>query len=212
MAAARIEVMPIALPSVRAVSRPLSAMPNTGLRVASRAACRPGSEKQAMTKAAARLSCCSTRRQSGATTSSTWRWVSMPGGPSARARHSISGPPALRNDSTAVSIARVTASLLLGLMTMMRSLMRGQCSRILGATQTGRGADLRKNVSRETLSGIPQLQEMQNDPMDQKIELVFQGDDLDHFRSVLASSGPELRRFGGKEAANARNSGRAREA
>ena len=31
-------------------------------------------------------------RQSGATTSSTWRWVSMPGGPSLSVMQSMTGP------------------------------------------------------------------------------------------------------------------------
>ena len=73
-----------------------------------------------MTKASARSR--SMVRQSGATTSSTWRWVSMPGGPSASVMQSMTGPPSKRNPSRARAMSSVTVTLLLGLMTRMRAL------------------------------------------------------------------------------------------
>jgi len=54
----------------------------------SRAACSPGSLKQAMTKAEQSLSRWRTMALTGATTLSTWACVSMPGGPSFRVTHS----------------------------------------------------------------------------------------------------------------------------
>src|SRR5712692_1603628 len=104
-------------PNVSAVRMPHSAMPSTGLRVASRALCRPGSLKQATTKAAASLSRARMVRQSGAMTLSASLWLSIPGGPSARVTHSIAGPPGMRSGASPSSIAAVTATVELGLMT-----------------------------------------------------------------------------------------------
>ena len=104
------------------MSMPHSAIPSTGRAVASRASCRPGSLKQAITKAAA-SSRARIRRAIGCTTCSTWAWVSMPGGPSASVTHSIDGPPAMRKGATARSIALVTASLELGLITTIGALI-----------------------------------------------------------------------------------------
>src|SRR6266851_397250 len=104
-------------PSVNAARMPHSAMPSTGLRVASRALCRPGSLKQATTKAAASLSRARMVRQSGAMTLSASLWLSIPGGPSARVTHSIAGPPGMRSGASPSSIAAVTATVELGLMT-----------------------------------------------------------------------------------------------
>jgi hypothetical protein len=57
-------------------------MPSTGFAVASRAENRPGSLKQAMTKAAFSGSASPIARQSGAITASASVWLSTPGGPS----------------------------------------------------------------------------------------------------------------------------------
>src|SRR3984893_8840179 len=114
-------MMPKRWPRVSAARMPHSAMPSTGLRVVSRALCRPGSLKQATTKAAASLSRARMVRQSGAMTLSASLWLSIPGGPSARVRHSIAGPPARRSGARPSSIAAVTAAVELGLMTMMLS-------------------------------------------------------------------------------------------
>src|SRR5262245_42918322 len=59
-------------------------------------------------------------RRSGMTTLSTSAWVSIPNGPSARVEHTISGPFANRNGSSAASRPRVTASFELGLTTRIR--------------------------------------------------------------------------------------------
>ena len=59
-------------------------------------------------------------RRSGITTLSTSAWVSMPNGPSARVEHTISGPFANRNGSSAASRPRVTASFEFGLTTRIR--------------------------------------------------------------------------------------------
>ena len=108
---------PNRLPRLKAVRMPDSAIPNTGFEAVRRMSVRPGSEKQASTKAAVRPLSRSTRRQSGATTSSTCRSVSILGGPSARVAHSIFGPSSERSASSARSMPSVTVWLLLGLMT-----------------------------------------------------------------------------------------------
>jgi hypothetical protein len=100
-------------------------MPSTGRRVVSRAECRPGSLKHAMTKAAARGSSSAISRSIGATTPSTSRWVWMPDGPSASVTHSMRGAPAMRSGSHARSMPRVTASVEFGLMTKIVSPMAG---------------------------------------------------------------------------------------
>src|SRR5260221_14016706 len=117
-------MMPKRWPNVSAVRMPHSAIPSTGLRVASRAVWRPGSLKQATTKAAASLSRARMARQSGAMTPSASLWLSMPGGPSAKVRHSIAGPPGRRSGASPSSIAAVTATVELGLMTTMLPAMR----------------------------------------------------------------------------------------
>src|SRR5215472_5392771 len=76
-----------------------------------------------MTTALVRLLSRWARRSSGSTTVSTWTWVSIPGGPSARVTQSMAGPPGMRRPSTAPAISAVTRSLLLGLTTSMRPLM-----------------------------------------------------------------------------------------
>src|SRR5215471_765709 len=108
-------------PSVSAVRIPHSAMPKTGFAVASRAENRPGSLKQAMTKAVARASLSRIRRQSGRITLSASVWLSTAGGPAQRVTQSIPGPPAKRKASIASSMPRVTASVELGLITRIRS-------------------------------------------------------------------------------------------
>src|SRR5260370_12041865 len=108
-------------PRVSAVRIPHSAMPSTGFAVASRAENRPGSLKQAMTKAAVSGSASRIARQSGAMTSSASVWLSTPGGPSLSVMQSIPGPPVIRNGAIASSIARVTASFEFGLIGRMRS-------------------------------------------------------------------------------------------
>jgi hypothetical protein len=96
-------------------------MPNTGFAVASRAENRPGSLKQAMTKAAVCASVSRISRQSGRITASASLWLSTAGGPSASVTQRISGPPAKRRDAMASSMPCVTASVELGLTTRMQS-------------------------------------------------------------------------------------------
>ncbi len=78
-----------------------------------------------MTKAEATLSCAATARHSGSMTESASCWLSMPGGPSHSVWQTMSGPPLRRNGAIAASMAAVTASVELGLMTTIGPLMRG---------------------------------------------------------------------------------------
>ena len=147
-------MMPMELPSVSAVQQTALADAEGRLGGARARRGRPGSEKQAITKAEARLSLLlRPGGRAGLPTSSTWRWVSMPGGPSARVRHSISGPPALRSGSTAASMARVTAFAAVGIDdddAFGHGALESQCSRIPAATQNRASAAFTQNVSRET--------------------------------------------------------------
>src|SRR5262245_56927984 len=59
-------------------------------------------------------------RRSGMTTLSTSAWDSIPNGPSARVEHTISGPFTNRNESSAASSPRSTASFEFGLTTRIR--------------------------------------------------------------------------------------------
>src|SRR5262245_19202656 len=111
-----------------AASTPHSAMPNTGRAVPSRHTCRPGSLKQAMTKASEALSV-STSRRNGSTTLSTSTWFSIPNGPSASVEQTISGPLSNRIGCSASSSPRVTASFEFGLTTR----MRGRASLMVGS-------------------------------------------------------------------------------
>jgi hypothetical protein len=70
-----------------------------------------------MTKAAASRSRSRISRNSGMMTPSASPWLSIPGGPSGKVSAVIGGPPGRRSGSTAASMARVTASVELGLMT-----------------------------------------------------------------------------------------------
>jgi peptide/nickel transport system substrate-binding protein len=99
-------------------------MPSTGFAVDSRAENRPGSLKQAITKAAASASPSRITRQSGRITLSASLWLSTPGGPSLRVMQWRSGPPGMRSGAIASSIAQVTASVEFGLITRMRSDIR----------------------------------------------------------------------------------------
>src|SRR3954466_5695808 len=112
-------MIPKRSPSIIARKMPHSAMPITGRSpAASRTACRPGSLKQASTKASALSR--DTRLTRGMTTLSASRCELMPGGPSASPTTLISGPPDIRSGATASSIAVVTDAEELGLMTRMR--------------------------------------------------------------------------------------------
>jgi len=96
-------------------------MPSTGFAVVSRAENRPGSLKQAMTKAAVCASASRISRQSGRMTRSASLWLSTAGDPSASVTQRISGPPGMRSGAIASSMPCVTASVELGLTTRMRS-------------------------------------------------------------------------------------------
>ena len=82
--AGRIDKMPMCRPWVSAVTRADSAIPKVGRCVVARISVRPGSEKQAFTKAAVFLSSERTNRHKGSITASTSASVSIPGGPSAK--------------------------------------------------------------------------------------------------------------------------------
>ena len=84
--------MPIFWPCASAVSRADSAIPKTGRRVAARISVSPGSEKQALTKAATFSSKDRASLQRGAITDRTSASLSIPDGPSARVKHFIFGP------------------------------------------------------------------------------------------------------------------------
>ena len=116
-----MEITPKRDPRATAVKIPHAAMPSTGRRVARRASASPGSLKQAMTNASAASSFDATNRAIGAATSRTWASVSIPGGPSARVTHSMSGPPPRRNGPTAASMPSVTASVEFGFRTTIRT-------------------------------------------------------------------------------------------
>jgi hypothetical protein len=74
-----------------------------------------------MTKAEQSLSRFFTIAPIRPTTCSTCAWLSMPGGPSFKVMHSMTGPPLMRSGSIAASMPLVTASVEFGLMTRMRS-------------------------------------------------------------------------------------------
>ena len=76
-----IAIIPNLFPKDKADRIPLSAIPNTGFLVNSRVLFIPGSEKQAITKASAKVSFSLTISKTCIATVSACSWDSIPGGP-----------------------------------------------------------------------------------------------------------------------------------